>query len=253
MGTVYYDDRSGKLVPGQVWQFGSADLGALETPWDFAYAELSKSDSEFVYECPINKKHSTGLRERSLVIDLFGKKVVDFVPISLDLSLVVSDRFIARLSASGLTGFAIKKVVQVAVNQCKEKDPRLALMEITGKAGRDHRWKIRGAPNRCPFCGHEPLICPTCGFHNHPCVVCDKPTLMGPDAKVPADDRRLRIEAFPEVKIVEGTDWDGSDWFMVGGMFISDRAKEWLERTHTFPIDIKPALLNVQGMKNPPK
>ena len=108
----------------------------------------------------------------------------------------------------------------------------------------------------------EIVICSGAGFKpdpakaailielQHECLHCGRKTLFLPRAPEASDKDGFRLEGYPPAKhVVEAKDWDGSDWFECGGVpFVSSNAKEWLEKTHTHPVDIRPALLNVEGV-----
>jgi hypothetical protein len=84
---------------------------------------------------------------------------------------------------------------------------------------------------------------------------CDQWTLFLPKAPDESHPKGFAVKGYPpDVEIVEGKDWDGSDFLRAGGSggvpFVSNRAKEWMEKTHTFPVKFKPALLNIEGVED---
>ncbi len=106
----------------------------------------------------------------------------------------------------------------------------------------------------CPYCGRAAIVCDGCGWCSEDgCPNCKKPVHYFAGDPQGADGKRLRYERFPQTLIVEGKDWDGSDWFRVkghgGSWFVNRRAKEWFERTYTLDMQFKPALFNSEGMK----
>jgi hypothetical protein len=50
--------------------------------------------------------------------------------------------------------------------------------------------------------------------------------------------------------VVDGESWDGTDFFMADGTaYVSNRAKQWFDKMGVAPNVLRPALLNVEGMK----
>jgi hypothetical protein len=141
--------------------------------------------------------------------------------------------------------------VKIEVNQSEVKDPKLYLFDVIGSGGFCHRFKIKDAANRCPFCGREPIICPGCGLQEE-CPSCGRETCVPARRGEVVDpaDRRLRRGGIPDPLIVESRDWDGSDWFTVGGIggsiFVNTTAKNWLERTNVHKIRFKETFLNLK-------
>src|SRR5262249_9532430 len=204
-----------------------------------------------VHGCPVDRRHVTSIVYEEIKIDLFGSELGDFVPEMFN--QIVSKRFAERLKTSKLSGYQLRPIVRVKVNQSRAKGPELLYLEFTGKGGFDRRLKIRNGKNLCPYCSQEPVVCAGCGEIQRECLNCGKKTLYLPNSSESSDKRGFRLEGYPpEVPVVEAKEWDGSDWFTCGGApFIGNRAKEWLERTHTYPIEVKKALLNVEGAQRP--
>ena len=250
-GVISYDDRSGKLVQGKVWQLDYASEALLAE--GFVRAEVSEEKKEEIKNCPADKRHVTGYKVLEVLLDLFGGPAVgDFVfawgcPI-------ISEQFARRLNGSKLTGYEIRPIVKVVFNQSRARAPKLLYLEFRGKGGiTSHRYQIKGAPNLCPHCKKVPMLCPSCGELNTPqCVHCGQWTLFNPEAPEYSHPNGFRYGAgIPrELVIVEGQQWDGSDFFRADGRAcVSNRAKEWLEQTHTFPVAFQPALLNIEGVE----
>jgi hypothetical protein len=244
MGTIYYDGRSGTLLEGKIWAWVAPDVSEIKC----AYADEIVADSKLreLHECPIDRRHTTGSVFEEIRIDLFGYEVADFVPEMGN--EMVSKRFADRLKTSTLTGYRLEPIVHVKVNQSSTKNPELLHLEFAGKGGFNRRLKVRDGKNLCPFCGREPVICPGCGEVQRECLNCGKQTLYLPAAVSGFKDKRgFRLEgSSADTCVVEGREWDGSDFFTCGGIpFISDRAKDWLERIHAHPFQVEEALLNV--------
>lgn len=250
MLTLHYDNKSGKLVRDRIWQFCVTPLQE-----GYCWAEVMDSQHKEIVDCKINKAHKRyEFTHVQLEILGGGPKALlgDFVPVDRGFD-VISEKFWKRLKESGLTGFSIKDVV-TARDQAG-KDYRLFLLESTGRPHRVYnskRWRITNGENVCPQCEAEPIICPSCGEWTRTCTKTQKQVIATADA---AEYKRRRGKKMvllkgdfpPAPYVVEGKEWDGSDFF---GSFISDKAKLWLERTHTFPTDIRPALLDIEGVED---
>lgn len=252
--TMAYDAKSGILAPGKVWLLDLVDFGRLHAQNEKAiYAGLAAStDSQFedVKVCPADPLHVTGHRCIKLALDLFGQDVVgDFVPFPEGIQPIISGDFAKRLRQSGLTGFTIGPQAQVSINQSSVAGPKLFYLCVTGMAGFSGRWRISGAANLCPHCKIIPMICPGCGQTNWPfCENCGRKTLSN-IAPEYSDPLRFILDQYEGPPIVEGKKWGGSDFFIADGMYcVSNKAKEWMEKTHTVPIAFGPALLNTEGM-----
>jgi hypothetical protein len=96
------------------------------------------------------------------------------------------------------------------------------------------------------------MVCFGCGKTNWPrCDKCDELTLFRADAPEYSHPRGYQLihdAASPPVPIIEGNLGDGTDFF--GSSFVSNRAKNWMEETKTFPVELKPALLNIEGVED---
>jgi hypothetical protein len=256
MGSIRYDAASGTLRDGIIWEFVSAgDLeAAMEA--DRVYGEWTgREKAEDLHDCPVSKQHVTERRVLSVSIDLFGGAVLgDFLSLTNHGFNIVSRPFAERLKRSGLTGFATRKGVTINVNQSDAKDPEFFLLDVVGRGGFCTRWHVEGAPNSCPYCGREPVVCSGCyQLSKWECQQCGKEIYYDRDHPEQADGKKLLFDRYSSILIVDGKNWDGSDWFLVdgdgGGWFVNRRAKSWFEATHTLDTKFKPALLNVEGMK----
>lgn len=257
-GTVYYDRRSGKLESGLVWSFDN-DLQGIKGLVHATVADDDggkESELEETYECPVNKAHLTEMRFVHIRMNLsVGKTLGDFIHLCETGGLFISESFARRLRETDLTGYAIKPIVKIVHNHSEVVNPRILHLEITGKGGyNNRRWQVKGAPNLCPHCKQVAMVCPGCGEFNWPkCAGCGKMTLYRPDEPEYSDPGGLAFELDVDgPAIVEGKDWDGSDWFDVvwGATCVSNKAKEWLERIHAVPIQFKRALLNIEGVED---
>jgi hypothetical protein len=245
---ITYDDASGDLRPGVIWEMATKDFSDL-LDLKIIRCECTKDRSRELFECPLSRVHHTGLTCDSVSVDLFGgPKLGNFVPVTNHGHNIVSAKFADLLKRSGLTGWRVRQVVKIEANQSKVKEPELLLFEVVGKGGICHRYKVTPADAKCPFCGREPMICPGCGKIISRCWQCDKPTLVGEEEHPGSADKRVRIGKYPAALIVAAKDWDGSDLFSVegsgGSWFATNKAKAWFEANHIEEIVFKPALLN---------
>ena len=185
---------------------------------------------------------------RAIDVELFGRTLTHIVDVVDHGFSMLTEDFAKRLTASGMTGFAVRNAVKISANQSGAADPKLLLFEVKGKGGFGHRYKVRGGPNLCPKCKHSPVICAYCGRISSKCSVCGFDLIRtGPNG----DPDSIVLEAAPTKLIVANRDWDGSDIFGVdgpgGGVFFSRRAKEWFEELHIFEVNFKPALIDMVG------
>jgi hypothetical protein len=251
-GIVYSDDKTGKLVLGLVWAIEVSFRSDHVTIWGRGVT----GQQQDIKECPIDREHVTDLRTTALTLEVFGgDRTADFVPVAEDADILVTAEFAKRLKDSGLSGFKLQPIVKIERNTSRVKHLTLLYLDITGRGGHNLRTKVKGAPNLCPHCAKEIMVCPGCGRFNWPkCRVCDKFALFRPDAPEYShpDGFRLALDFLKDrPNIVEAKDWDGSDFFRQGGSpFCSTRAKEWMENTGTFPVSFQPALLNIEGVED---
>jgi hypothetical protein len=186
-------------------------------------------------------------------VELFGGvRLGDFVYNHMTGGFFVSGEFSRRLHESKLTGFRTRENITIVRNPYDIPNAQILQVEATSNPILDFRYGLENAPNACPHCGNEPMICSGCGRVNIPCCSkCDRWTIFNPEYPEYSDPNGLRVKRYEGPSIIEAKDWDGSDWFRQGGMlFVSNRAKEWMERTHTHPIEFKPALLNIEGVED---
>lgn len=256
MGTITYDNWTGRLATGAIWLLDYAFVKLRTDTSDIIWAEPGEGgSSQDIKECPIDPRHVTEIVDLQVKLELFGSgTVADFVPVSQDIIPVISPRFAERLRRTDLTGFVIEDIVTISLNQSQLRNPRLLYLKITGRGGRPQarRLEVSGASNLCPHCGKVPMVCPSCGQTNWPtCVECGQWTLRIPKRPEYSHPKGFLLQGYPpDVHIVEGKHWDGSDFFMADGVsYVSNRAKEWMEKTHTFPVEFKPALLNIEGVE----
>jgi hypothetical protein len=248
-GRVIYD-RSGDVKEGVIWRL------ALEHLWEVADKSWVCHSSSTAYvtgrDVPLCKRHPKnhlkGMIFESLTIPtLMGGSVVpDFLPIALFmLCPVVSERFAVRLAESKLTKFEFKDIVKIQHNQSDLKSPSFRVMQVNGSGGRvDRRWKVIGVPNVCGHCGKGQIVCSSCGIYCGDCDVCGKPLAS---AATNYREGTLMRAMDDDPFVVDESEWDGSDFFTVPhNHFVTKRAKDWLESTHTFPLKLEPALLAVK-------
>lgn len=112
------------------------------------------------------------------------------------------------------------------------------------------------APNKCPFCGHAPLICPDCSFEARDCPLCKKPCFAESRNHQGDSDQRYLLTEQPDRwtrAILEASRWDGSDFIWgtehpgLAGHYVTKRVVDWLLSIHANPFVAKPVLVNVEG------
>jgi len=265
-GIIYYNHTKGRLVRDLVWTFDLVTGELLTMVKGIVYGEVAqiKRNIKQAKTCSVSKLHDTSFKPAAIRIDLFGKNTLgDFVPLDDGLP-VISEPFALRLRTSKLTGWRVQPIVSIGVNQSwfpKRSDirgdlanPKLFYLEFTGNGGQSHaRFDIANAPNECPSCHKEPMVCRVCGHRNWPsCVRCGKWSLFDPKDPEWSNPKGFVLKGYPpQEQIVEAKQWDGRDFFRADGIpMVSKNAKEWLEKTHTFPIAFKPAVLNIEGVEH---
>ncbi|NOX53928.1 MAG: hypothetical protein GXP27_05710 [Planctomycetes bacterium] len=206
----------------------------------------------------VRKCHKCGVtlqrRLVSLECDLYHDLTYDsFVPVRpLPTTFLVVGRFARKLRKSGLRGFRLVRariVTSSDGNAYRRRDIELYALDFLGKR-KLRPWRFTpGVKNVCPFCGHGPLQCPECGCLSTPCRECGREATVGAQDHGGSGDRRLRVAPLPESgPILEGKDWDGSDF--VYHSIITKRARDWLLSVHAAPIAIGPARVCIDGMSD---
>lgn len=243
MGTIYYDNTKSTLIENRIWQI-------RPTPDDEANPEIVRAEvvSENctpLYQCARSKKHVTSYRVDSVVVELFGTHLLDFVSIDRWWPLLVSEKFAYKLEASGLVGAKVRSDVLVQPGYNSAPPASLRFLEFTFVPLLHPRWRIGEADNLCPFCKAEPIVCDGCCQYHHSCPNCGCETIVATDASSDSKDVRLRFDSLPDKYVVDAALCAGIDWFQTpDGVFISNRAKEWLEDINAVPREIRPALLD---------
>jgi hypothetical protein len=109
-------------------------------------------------------------------------------------------------------------------------------------------------PNKCPFCGDGPIVCPECRNVYYPeCPKCRKEYAAEqkrPGGKWEYVDR-LKGLFTEDHRTLIGRDWDGSD-FHGGGAdnprYISKRVLDWLLGLHAAPFAVTSVTVDTTGM-----
>jgi hypothetical protein len=208
------------------------------------------------HDCPVSKRHETGFTIVETSIELYGRdNPIEFLPMVTYGADIVSKQFADKLKGSRLTGFALHDGVTIADNCSDREKPEFLLLDVVGSAGFCRRWQVHGGPNLCPYCEKEPLVCSGCGLccSRFGCPRCKKRVHYFAGDERKNDGKNFLFDLPPDVWVVDGEDWDGSDWlamkwFEAGAWFVNRRAKEWFERTRCRDISFKPAMLNIEGM-----
>ncbi len=263
-GRIFYDD-SGRLIKDALWSVSLWAHTLLAAEPKSVYAALA-ADLRCERQarcCAKDSRHETGTGHRRIALDLFGGNILgNFVPVSEELLPIIPRPFSRQLAHSELTGYAVCNIVEIGTNnsdfrprpdaQGRPGVPQLHYLDFTGDGGQSHhRWKFDGVSNLCPHCGQHAMVCEECGYINWPrCLECRELTLYRPDMPEYSHPRGIYME-YDRTKrfapIVEESLWDGTDFFRVGeALFVSNRAKNWMEQNHTSSVHFEPALLNIE-------
>ena len=256
MGSISYDSKRGRLVPGLVWRFGivadwekALEAGMIFGEW------LGTEREDSLHDCPSDKSHQTGTTTTFLDIGLRGGKgLPDFLALSNHGFPIVSSVMAKRLRASQLTGYDLSDGVAISDNTSKAKDVDFELFHVVGKGGFCTRWRIEDAPNVCPYCEKEPILCPGCGWREFFwCPRCKRRVHHGGGYEIAPDGKNLELKPEPDKWIVEAKEWDGSDLFNVpghgGGWFANRRAKAWFDKCHILGVEFDEAFVNIESVK----
>jgi hypothetical protein len=243
---IVFDDKSGNLIDQVIWEF---DLLPFEE-WSLPYCKFVDAQLEDV-ECPRKCGHMLEVLCKKLEVELLGSRgsleLGAFLPLVDHGFTIVSPAFASRLLQSGLTGFDLQEV-RIACNQTDIAVTNLFVLRIVGNGGVSRRLKVEGS-DACPFCGFEPMICPTCGEINSPCVQCGNPTCSND----PGNKRLFYFSVKDQLvkRIAEKKQWDGSDWFSekgtAGAWFVNERTKAFFDAQGLVDNEVilKPAWLSV--------
>lgn len=200
------------------------------------------------FNCAEGEKHRTGHEYNNFRVDLFGgDKVADFIPNRIH--LIATSSFGKELIDSGLTGVS-SIPVEVGVNQSSAGDIKISLLAVSG------RWCIRryeipgSTKNECPFCGHGPVLCATCGYITRVCEVCENQIVVPAHKHEGVTDRRWAQDRIPERgPIMDGRTWDGHDfcdgW---GAAVVTKRTIDWLLKSGAFGWYAIPLRVDLTGM-----
>ncbi|MBS0264371.1 MAG: hypothetical protein JSS02_20710 [Planctomycetes bacterium] len=97
--------------------------------------------------------------------------------------------------------------------------------------------------DRCPFCGHSPIVCLECGFVNNPCINCKSQTIA--PENLAHRDEDLIVKRI-EMPIIDPRRWAGEDFIGSShGGAISRRTLDWLLSIQAGPFFAEPIAVNV--------
>ena len=173
------------------WNLRKAESTSRRAEW--AHDEMGPESWGETRICPIEGPLGGGRRVKDLSITLPGNTLEDIVW-TWDSECLLTDRVLDLFRSSGLTGFEIKPVKAV-FKRAREKPPRLRELVVTGWGG--------VAP---PESGIKlAWQCPACG-------------------------RRKYSDCVNPDKLIDASQWDGSDLFMVWPLpafiFVTDRVAQ---------------------------
>lgn len=231
---------------------------------------ITKAKRVKLERCPADPSHVTQSGFASLEVEVWNSEdqkilLSEFnltkpwyeMPCDAD-AVLVPKTFVERIKQSGLTGAAFVPVSIKDPEGTLEKTlPPLFEFQFRGKSCLRPS-QVQGAENACPFCGHKPLICQSCGYGYSFCPACEKNTWTIKKEHGGPSDQRLIVSPLSqrEIPVLEGNRWDGSDFvYGTGGdfvvsNFISKRALDWLLRVHATPFCARPVKFCVDGMSD---
>jgi hypothetical protein len=199
------------------------------------------------HACPRDGSHETGAYYTSVGLDLCGGDIVGpFVPAWGNV-ILVNKKLADQLLESGLPCVQTTPA-SVVLNQSACKDPNIHLLVF---AGRDPtRWPriYPETANRCPYCGHGPIVCPECGFWYAYCPKCAKEWCRCADeAREGVEDLRLVIRPFPKLgPIIDPNRWDGSDFMPY--CIVTRRVLDFFLSVHAAPLRAQPIRVDLRGI-----
>jgi hypothetical protein len=176
--------------------------------------------------------------------------------------VLLTERIVESLRATPFTGYRLEPVQIDQVGdeyfRVEEHHRRMKLWDLQFLGRRCRRpYSVVDAPNACPFCGHEPLICAECGNHFDKCARCEKYAWVIPKNHKGAGDPRLllTVEGFwgKTQQIVEARKWDGSDFIYEDieetnrEHIVTRRVVDWLLSIHAAPFFARPVPVDVTG------
>jgi len=245
MGEIIFDE-SGELRNGIVYQFGiqfDDQVSGRDDTWVISHLTPSRDEQ---YRAGVEDK------ETWLWIDeggdlAGGARLSDFIANPLE-RVICPASFLRRLHATPFRGYSATPYVY-SENQSSHPHPELFSVWFLGINCRRVR-RIVNAPNACPQCGHEPLICAERGLEPYACPECAFVFSVAESQHLGEGDLRLKARGTPPPSmILEGRRWDGSDFIAAGGWnFITKRVLDWLLAIHAAPFYVRPARICVDGM-----
>ncbi len=215
--------------------------------------------SQNVIDCPHG--HVTAQYWKDLEVDLtYGAKAATLIRADMEgqYAMLIGWDFAGQLLNSGLVGYRFAPVL-VHSEWLRKWVPDLTVPDLVDLQFTGRRClrplSFRDAPDACPHCGREPLVCTACGFEYGLCPQCGKFAFKPFTAKREPGDKSLTVCPYEErnLVIVEGSRWDGSD-FIYGRWddgyphIITKRALDWLLSVNAAPFYAHPALVNIDGL-----
>ena len=207
-------------------------------------------DWQFVHNCKRYQSHGYSYLT-NLRTDIFGGDYVPKMIAAGSLAILINKDFRGDLLKSNLVGYSTM-LLPIVANQSKLKYPEIYHLEFLGKECHQKREVHIPADNRCPFCGWEPVVCPECFDIKYECPSCKKITTEVSKKHGGVGDKRFIITGGPpEGWVIEGNEWDGSDFISmpthICPFIISGRALDFLISVKAFPFVAKPCFVDVSG------
>lgn len=217
------------------------------------YAEVNWDTSRDLHGCSLNRNHVTGYVHENMQLVLFGGSCLpSFICDCSGFAILIAGSMKRSLMASTLTGFVLSDVLPIVCNQSEVKSPEIYMLHATGLDCT--RPLIRQPPikNLCPYCGWGPVVCPECFHRAYSCERCGRRIIVAREDHGGDDDPRFSLTPRPENGlIIEGRDWDGSE-FLSGGdkVIVTKSAVDWLLKLQDVSFVATPCRVDVTGMSD---
>src|SRR5262245_25115660 len=227
-------DDSGELVVGCFYKLqtypalflkdfqGAITSSSPDDVFNIRFAKL-QSDAKDLFECSRDPVHRTGSRTASARWDVIAGYEV---AIACSGEYVVArDNIFDALAKAKLKGL---RGVKCEVVSCQGKRPKhdYLLLGFDGVDISRNEVVVPVSENRCPFCKHGPVVCPSCGdrWFSH-CPKCKKRCIC-----YEGDETNLELNApimcRPTPKqgcVLDASKWDGCDFIGRGGAEVVTR------------------------------
>lgn len=271
-------DRGGRLISGCFfWLDPSGEesivsgyrcngwVGSPRTPTDEELAEQGKGNylvgdlfatADAEHKCDQSPLHRTKSRWRKPVIELrHGPAFSEVIPLPHSGSAFVVTQWLRnRLVNESFKGFECVRAETSGTANTPRNEPVWVVNFLGERCIRPLRL-VGNASNLCYQCGTGPVVCPSCGQIAWKCPKCDGHPVVPSDSVSEKSPGVLRVQDLKEriPNIIEGYQWDGSDFITGGWMFsghgiVTRRVVDWLLSIHVTPFIAEPVVVDVSQM-----